>query len=331
MWNIWERARARKQRAEPNCVGNCMNHLSHPSFYITRTSHIHPLCETHTHTPTHTSNNLLLYIVCSFSFEFYLLFWDCAISNLSSGSCVNALAHSLRSFVHSFIRNAYCFESFAELPNQFERNAFPIIGLAWWRLSRVTTPNHPSIHRFASFSHISSECFVFPVYYSRGDNAEPSNTNTTIMHRNKIIRLSFLFSILSSLSVFFFGGICFFITLTCNSFLQTPSTSIHSSHSFIHSLGRNWEGSAKWNRTCFAKSNSFSNVKQTEAAEKKNFIRTRTNAVARARTLCMNCVKCVQKDSLDEATTVDSAFYSFDRIRKFRCKKRGQKTKCNRK
>lgn len=171
-----------------------MNHLSHPRSFSTH---------------THSANNLLLHCVlvlilirilfavlrlCNIKFELTLTRWP-----------IHTGYGTMR--VYRVI--------LAELPNQFEekRNAFPIIDLAW-RLS-VTQ------HQTCLSSHIHSNVLyiLFCIFISGA--IVLSQVIRTIMHCNKIIP-------------FFSVEFVSFITLTCNSFLETPSTSVQSS------LGRNW-------------------------------------------------------------------------------------------
>lgn len=121
----------------------------------------------------------------------------------------------------------------AELPNQFEekkRNAFPIIDLAW-RLS-VTQ------HQTCLSSHIHSNVLYILFCTFISGAIVLSQVIRTIMHCNKIIP-------------FFSVEFVSFITLTCNSFLETPSTSVQSM------TGEKLVGKHKVESYVFWKSNSF--------------------------------------------------------------------------
>lgn len=174
-----------------------MNHLSHPRSF-----------STHTHS---ANNNLLLHCVlvlilirilfavlrlCNIKFELTLTRWP-----------IHTGYGTMRVLISGYSRRI------AKSIRRKKRNAFPIIDLAW-RLS-VTQ------HQTCLSSHIHSNVLYILFCTFISGAIVLSQVIRTIMHCNKIIP-------------FFSVEFVSFITLTCNSFLETPSTSVQSS------LGRNW-------------------------------------------------------------------------------------------
>lgn len=132
------------------------------------------------HHPHFTHNNLLLLCSISRRSNFYLLF---EIVQIPIGLALRAHC-------------AFC----ATLPNQFNGNAFPIIGAAW-RLN-VTMSNNIADVRVCFFSPESCHAFHRALHQGRV-SADPSNS-----HCNKII--------LSWRNLFFHYFDIYY------SFLQTP-------------------------------------------------------------------------------------------------------------